>query len=74
MASKYAAYVDSNKDQYINDLIEVLKIPSISADSNYSDEVIRTAEKIKADFEAIGVDKAEICETVGFRLYMQRRW
>lgn len=66
MASKYAAYVDSNKDQYINDLIEVLKIPSISADSKYADEVIKTAEKIKSDFEAIGVDKAEICDTVGF--------
>ena len=41
------SYVQQNKDRFINELIELLKIPSISADSAYSQDVLNTADAIK---------------------------
>ncbi|MDC8002902.1 dipeptidase [Aureisphaera galaxeae] len=60
------AYVDQNKDRFIDELIELLKIPSISADSAYKDDVIKTSEAIKESLEKAGCDQVEICETPGY--------
>ncbi|MBT8394880.1 MAG: dipeptidase [Bacteroidia bacterium] len=59
------SYVNQNKDRFINELIELLKIPSISADSAYNKDVIKTAEEVKSRLEKAGCDKVEICETDG---------
>lgn len=40
-------YVQQNKERFIEELIELLKIPSVSADSAYSQDVINTAEAVK---------------------------
>ena len=40
-------YVDQHKDRFINELIELLKIPSISADKAYKNDVIKTSEVSK---------------------------
>ena len=47
-------YVQQHKDRFINELIELLKIPSVSADSAYSQDVINTAEAVKASLEKAG--------------------
>ncbi len=59
-------YVNSNKERFISELIELLKIPSVSADSAYSQDVINTAEAVKESLEKAGCDKVEICETPGY--------
>ncbi len=59
------AYISSHKEQFLQELIDLLKIPSISADSAYTGEVAKTAEAIAENFKAIGLDKVEICETAG---------
>ncbi len=59
-------YVNDNKDRFIAELIDLLKIPSISADANYKEEVIKTAHAIKISLEKAGCDKVEICETPGY--------
>ena len=41
------SYISQNKDRFINELIELLKIPSISADSAFSQDVLNTAEAVK---------------------------
>lgn len=58
-------YLNENKDALINELIELLKIPSVSADPAYNIEVKRCAEHVKQRLIHAGVDKAEICETAG---------
>jgi acetylornithine deacetylase/succinyl-diaminopimelate desuccinylase-like protein len=58
-------YIKANEKRFIDELIELLKIPSISADSKYSKDVARAAEFIKTQLEKAGVDKAEICPTKG---------
>ena len=59
-------YVRDNKDRFINELIELLKIPSVSADSAYAHDVVATADAIKASLEKAGCDKVEICDTPGY--------
>jgi acetylornithine deacetylase/succinyl-diaminopimelate desuccinylase-like protein len=58
-------YISNNKERFINELIELLKIPSISADSKYKEDVRRTAEEVKKRLLEAGADTAEICETKG---------
>lgn len=59
-------YLESNKDRFLNELLELLRIPSISADEKYAPEVKRTAEFVKQQLINAGADKAEICPTKGF--------
>ncbi|WP_299338924.1 dipeptidase [uncultured Psychroserpens sp.] len=60
------SYIEENKDRFLNELIDLLKIPSVSADSAYKDDVIKTAEVIKSSLEKAGCDHVEICETDGY--------
>ncbi|WP_282085361.1 dipeptidase [Aquimarina algiphila] len=59
-------YVQEHKDRFINELLELLKIPSVSADTAYKDDVIRTAKEIEKSLRAAGCDIVEICETPGY--------
>ena len=60
------SYINDNKDRFLNELIELLKIPSISADSAYKRDVLKTADIIKTSLENAGCDHVEICETEGY--------
>ncbi|MDD7886805.1 dipeptidase [Flavivirga sp. 57AJ16] len=60
------SYIKENKTRFLNELIELLKIPSISADSAYRDDVLKTAEAIKVSLEKAGCDIVEICKTDGY--------
>ena len=59
-------YVNQHKDRFLNELIELLKIPSISADSAFSQDVINTAEVVEKALIEAGCDLVEICETDGY--------
>ena len=59
------SYILENKQRFIDELIELLKIPSISADSTYKTAVIRTADLVKSSLKKAGCDQVEICETPG---------
>lgn len=58
-------YISSNKDRFLAELFDWLKIPSVSADSRHKGDVRKAAEFLKEKFSAAGVDKTEICETKG---------
>ncbi len=59
-------YITANKERFLNELLDLLKIPSISADGKYKDDVIKTAEAVKQRLIEAGADKVEICPTKGF--------
>lgn len=59
-------YVQQHRQRFIDELIEILKIPSVSADSAYSQDVMDMADAIKKSLEAAGCDKVEICDTPGY--------
>lgn len=58
-------YINQNKDRFISELMDLLRIPSVSADSKYKGDVARAAEFIKKSLENAGADKVEICPTAG---------
>lgn len=62
---KINSYLEENKDQLLSELVDLLKIPSISADSKYKDDVRKAAEFTKNSLIEAGADVAEICETAG---------
>ena len=59
-------YIASNKDRFINELIELLKIPSVSADSAFAKETKQTADLVAQSLKNAGCDTVEICETPGY--------
>lgn len=59
------SYIIENQDRYLNELFDLLRIPSVSADSRHKNDVRRTAELVREGLLAAGVEHAEICETVG---------
>ncbi|TYP77206.1 dipeptidase [Aquimarina intermedia] len=60
------SYIQEHKDRFVNELIELLKIPSVSADPAFKEDVIKTSEEIKKSLEKAGCDQVEICETPGY--------
>jgi len=77
--SSAARYITENKEKFLNELVELLKIPSVSTDPAYKKDVIRAAEFIKTRLEEAGADKTEICETGGYPIVygekiIARKW
>ncbi|WP_203255977.1 dipeptidase [Hyunsoonleella ulvae] len=60
------SYIKTHKDRFLNELIALLRIPSISADSAYKNDVLKTAEAIKTSLETAGCNNVEICKTDGY--------
>ena len=59
-------YIDNNKERFISELIELLKIPSISADPNYKKDVLDCAEVVAKAIQNAGAENIEICKTKGY--------
>ena len=59
-------YIDQNKERFLQELFELLRIPSVSADPKYKADVLKTAEAVKEKLMAAGADKVEICPTAGY--------
>tara|TARA_B100000902_G_scaffold163425_2_gene158645 strand:- start:69435 stop:70826 length:1392 start_codon:yes stop_codon:yes gene_type:complete len=59
-------YINNNKERFINELIELLKIPSISADPNYKNDVITCSKNVAKLLKEAGAKNVEICETDGY--------
>ena len=59
-------YITANKERFLEELVDLLKIPSISADPAYAKDVIRTAEAVEKSLQDAGCDTTEICETKGY--------
>lgn len=59
-------YIETHKQRFIDELIELLKIPSVSADPHFKEEVLLAAGAVKINLEAAGCDHVEICKTPGF--------
>lgn len=59
-------YIETHKQRFIDELIELLKIPSVSADPHFKEDVLLAAGAVKINLEAAGCDHVEICKTPGF--------
>jgi acetylornithine deacetylase/succinyl-diaminopimelate desuccinylase-like protein len=59
------SYIEANKDRFINELLDLLRIPSVSADPKYKADVARCAEAVKQRLIEAGLDQVEVCPTAG---------
>ena len=58
-------YLDKNKDRFLDELLDLLKIPSISADPAYKGDMLKAADAVKARLLEAGCDTAEVSPTPG---------
>ena len=59
------AYIEANKDRFLEELFDLICIPSISAESEHKADMMRCAEKWREYLLQAGCDKAEVMPTVG---------
>ena len=59
-------YVNDHKQRFLDELFELLRFPSISADQKYKDEMLKTAEFVAEKLKIAGADLVEICPTAGY--------
>jgi len=58
-------FIESNKDRFLSELFDLLRIPSISADSAFAEDVQRCAKAVAAHLTAAGADNVSIQQTKG---------
>ena len=63
---EWKKYQEENKDRFLNEMLELLKIPSISAKAEYKDDMQRCAETVAKRLKDAGATKAEIIATDGY--------
>ncbi len=59
------SYIEQNKDRFLEELFEILRIPSVSTDASFSADIKKTAEFVKAKLEAAGAENVEVVDTPG---------
>lgn len=62
---KVKKFIGDNKERFLEELFEAIRIPSISSLSDHKDDMVRMAEFYKKSLLAAGVDKAEVMPTTG---------
>ena len=65
MSNPVKSYIDQHQQRFLDELMELLRIPSVSADSKFKDDVQRAAVYLQDALNKIGVDQVEICPTAG---------
>ncbi len=62
---KVQLYINDNKERFINELFDILRIPSISAQSEHKEDMVRCAEHLAVALMKAGADHAEVLPTAG---------
>ncbi|MBI4649461.1 MAG: dipeptidase [Bacteroidia bacterium] len=58
-------YIEAHRARFLDELFELLRIPSISSLTEHKGDILNTAEKIKEMLLKAGADKAEVLSTEG---------
>ena len=58
-------YIEQNKDRFVEELFSLIRIPSISSESEHKADMVRCAERWKELLTASGAENAELIETTG---------
>lgn len=58
-------YLAKNKERFLKEMMDLLRIPSVSAQSDHKKDMITCAEAVKNSMLAAGADKAEVMPTEG---------
>lgn len=59
-------YIDTHKDRFLEELFDLIRIPSISAREEHTEDMHRAADYVKQSLLNAGADRAEVMSTKGF--------
>jgi acetylornithine deacetylase/succinyl-diaminopimelate desuccinylase-like protein len=62
---KVQNFITENKNRFISELLDWLRIPSVSADSKFKNDVVRAAEYVAEKLKTAGAENVEVCPTKG---------
>lgn len=65
MQTAWKEYQDKNQQRFLDEMLELLRIPSVSAKSERKEDMRRCAELVRQRLLDSGADKAEVMETDG---------
>ncbi|MDB5252083.1 MAG: dipeptidase [Flaviaesturariibacter sp.] len=65
MQTAWKEYQDQNEKRFLDEMLELLRIPSVSAKSEHKDDMRRCADLVRQRLLDSGCDKAEVMETAG---------
>jgi acetylornithine deacetylase/succinyl-diaminopimelate desuccinylase-like protein len=60
-----ASFLQDNQERFLTELIDWLRIPSVSADPKFRNDVLKAADYLKARLEEVGLENVELCQTAG---------
>ncbi|HBH47429.1 MAG TPA: hypothetical protein DDX98_02255, partial [Bacteroidales bacterium] len=60
------AYIDKNKDRFLNELFDFIRIPSVSSQADNKENMHKAARFVADSLMKAGADKAEVLETKGW--------
>ncbi len=60
------SYIESNRERFLEELFDLLRIPSISADSQYSGDVRKCAQTVADFLTSAGAENVVLEETAGY--------
>lgn len=58
-------YTDKNKDRFLTEMLELLRIPSVSAKSEHKEDMKQCAEAVRQRLLEAGAERAELMQTAG---------
>lgn len=59
-------YVQNHEKRFLEELFDLLRIPSVSADPKFSEDVFEAAKYVAQQLEEAGADEVEVCPTNGY--------
>ncbi len=67
-------FQQAHKEKFLEELLDLLRIPSVSADPKFEKDVMATAQFLVDRFSEAGVDTVELCPTAGYPIvYAEKR-
>ncbi|WP_400192356.1 dipeptidase [Hymenobacter sp. B81] len=60
-----SSFLTENQDRFLSELLEWLRIPSVSADPKFHGDVLKAADYLKMRLEEVGLENVELCQTAG---------
>lgn len=64
--NSFAAYIQTHKNRFLDELFSLIRIPSISADSTYIPHMHEAATAVTKALQDAGCTHTELCPTKGF--------
>ena len=64
--SQIQSYIEQNRQRFMDELFNLLRIPSVSANPDFREDVFEAAQYLADRLEEAGADEVELCPTEGY--------